>query len=113
MKYSNSELYIIQKKRPDLIRKPDPSTNTAIIALFVDGSGLRIKSGLFLWIRYNSFSEYFIKKRGSSFVSNLDQLSTNTNLNNREKENPPSTEFLNMGACKRERDNNLEVIVKV
>ena len=32
MKYSKKELYIIQKKRPDLIRKPDPSTNTAIIA---------------------------------------------------------------------------------
>ena len=32
MKYSKKELYLIQKKRPDLIRKPDPSTNTAIIA---------------------------------------------------------------------------------
>ena len=32
MKYTKKELYIIQKKRPDLIRKPDPSTNTAIIA---------------------------------------------------------------------------------
>ena len=32
MKYSKKELYIIQKKRPDLIRKPEPSTNTAIIA---------------------------------------------------------------------------------
>ena len=32
MKYSKKELYIIQKKRPDLSRKPDPSTNTAIIA---------------------------------------------------------------------------------
>ena len=32
MKYSKKELYIIQKKRPDLIHKPDPSTNTAIIA---------------------------------------------------------------------------------
>ena len=32
MKYSKKELYIIQKKRPDLIRKPDPTTNTAIIA---------------------------------------------------------------------------------
>ena len=32
MKYSKKELYIIQKKRPDLIRKPDPSTNTAILA---------------------------------------------------------------------------------
>tara|TARA_Y100001978_G_scaffold135320_1_gene120988 strand:+ start:349 stop:822 length:474 start_codon:yes stop_codon:yes gene_type:complete len=32
MKYSEEELYIIYKKRPDLIRKPDPSTNTAIIA---------------------------------------------------------------------------------
>tara|TARA_Y100001978_G_scaffold62130_1_gene55829 strand:+ start:348 stop:812 length:465 start_codon:yes stop_codon:yes gene_type:complete len=32
MKYSKKELYIIQKKRTDLIRKPDPSTNTAIIA---------------------------------------------------------------------------------
>ncbi len=32
MKYSKEELYIIQKKRPDLIPKPDPSTNTAIIA---------------------------------------------------------------------------------
>ncbi len=32
MNYSENELYIIQKKRPDLIRKPDPSTNTAIKA---------------------------------------------------------------------------------
>tara|TARA_Y100001934_G_scaffold269864_1_gene353879 strand:- start:177 stop:560 length:384 start_codon:yes stop_codon:yes gene_type:complete len=32
MKYSKKELHIIEKKRPDLIRKPDPSTNTAIIA---------------------------------------------------------------------------------
>ena len=32
MKYSKKELHLIQKKRPDLIRKPDPSTNTAIIA---------------------------------------------------------------------------------
>ena len=32
MKYSKKDLCIIQKKRPDLIRKPDPSTNTAIIA---------------------------------------------------------------------------------
>ena len=32
MKYSKKELHIIQKKRPDLIPKPDPSTNTAIIA---------------------------------------------------------------------------------
>ncbi len=32
MQYSKKELYIIKKKRPDLIRKPDPSTNTAIIA---------------------------------------------------------------------------------
>ena len=32
MKYSKKELHIIQKKRPDLIRKPDPSTYTAIIA---------------------------------------------------------------------------------
>ena len=32
MKYSKKELYIIQKKRPDLIRKPEPSTNTAIVA---------------------------------------------------------------------------------
>ena len=32
MKYSKKNLYIIQKKRPDLIRKPEPSTNTAIIA---------------------------------------------------------------------------------
>ena len=32
MKYSKKELYIIQRKRPDLIHKPDPSTNTAIIA---------------------------------------------------------------------------------
>jgi len=35
MKYSKKELYIIQKKRPDLIRKPDPSTNTAIIAFLI------------------------------------------------------------------------------
>ena len=32
MNYSKKELNIIYKKRPDLIRKPDPSTNTAIIA---------------------------------------------------------------------------------
>ena len=32
MKFSEKELNIIHKKRPDLIRKPDPSTNTAIIA---------------------------------------------------------------------------------
>ena len=32
MKYSKRELHIIHKKRPDLIRKPDPSTNTAIMA---------------------------------------------------------------------------------
>ena len=32
MKYSKKELHIIEKKRPDLIPKPDPSTNTAIIA---------------------------------------------------------------------------------
>ena len=32
MKYSKKELIIIQKKRPDLVHKPDPSTNTAIIA---------------------------------------------------------------------------------
>jgi len=32
MKYSKSQLYLIHKKRPDLIRKPEPSTNTAIIA---------------------------------------------------------------------------------
>ena len=32
MEYSKKDLYIIKKKRPDLIRKPDPSTNTAIIA---------------------------------------------------------------------------------
>tara|TARA_Y100000589_G_scaffold51041_1_gene42508 strand:+ start:82 stop:609 length:528 start_codon:yes stop_codon:yes gene_type:complete len=32
MKYSRKELYVIRKKRPDLIPKPDPSTNTAIIA---------------------------------------------------------------------------------
>ena len=32
MKYSKKELQLIQKKRPDLIRKPEPSTNTAIIA---------------------------------------------------------------------------------
>mgnify|MGYP001173435821 CR=1 FL=1 len=32
MKYSEKELYLIHKKRPDLIRKPEPSTNTAIIA---------------------------------------------------------------------------------
>ena len=31
MKYSKKELNFIQKKRPDLIRKPEPSTNTAII----------------------------------------------------------------------------------
>ena len=32
MKYSKKELHFIYKKRPDLIRKPEPSTNTAIIA---------------------------------------------------------------------------------
>ena len=32
MKYSKKELYIIQKKRPELLRKPDPSTNTAVVA---------------------------------------------------------------------------------
>ena len=32
MKYSKKELHLIQKKRPDLIRKPEPSTNTAIVA---------------------------------------------------------------------------------
>ncbi len=32
MKYSKKELQIIQKQRTDLIRKPDPTTNTAIIA---------------------------------------------------------------------------------
>ena len=32
MKYSKEELYIIQRKRPDLIGKPEPSTITAIIA---------------------------------------------------------------------------------
>ena len=31
MKYSKKELHFIYKKRPDLIRKPEPSTNTAII----------------------------------------------------------------------------------
>ena len=31
MKYSKEELNIIHEKRPDLIRKPDPSTNNAII----------------------------------------------------------------------------------
>ena len=31
MKYSEEELNIIHEKRPDLIRKPDPSTNNAII----------------------------------------------------------------------------------
>ena len=31
MKYSDEELKIIQEKRPDLIRKPDPSTNNAAI----------------------------------------------------------------------------------
>ncbi len=31
MKYSEEELKIIHEKRPDLIRKPDPSTNNAII----------------------------------------------------------------------------------
>ena len=35
MKYSEKELYIIQKKRPDLFRKPDPSTNTAVIAFLM------------------------------------------------------------------------------
>ena len=32
MKYSEKELFIIYEKRPDLIPKPHPSTNTAIIA---------------------------------------------------------------------------------
>ena len=40
MKYSKKELYIIQKKRPDLIRKPDPSTNTAIIAFLRKYNGV-------------------------------------------------------------------------
>ena len=31
MKYSEEELNIIYEKRPDLIRKPDPSANNAII----------------------------------------------------------------------------------
>tara|TARA_Y100000589_G_scaffold322445_1_gene355386 strand:- start:89 stop:571 length:483 start_codon:yes stop_codon:yes gene_type:complete len=31
MKYSEEELNIIHERRPDLIRKPDPSTNNAII----------------------------------------------------------------------------------
>ena len=31
MKYSYEELKIIHEKRPDLIRKPDPSTNNAVI----------------------------------------------------------------------------------
>ena len=31
MKYSEEELNIINEKRPDLRRKPEPSTNTAII----------------------------------------------------------------------------------
>ena len=31
MKYSDEELKIIYEKRPDLIRKPDPSTNNAAI----------------------------------------------------------------------------------
>ena len=31
MKYSDEELKIIYDKRPDLIRKPDPSTNNAVI----------------------------------------------------------------------------------
>ena len=31
MKYSEEEINIIYAKRPDLIRKPDPSTNNAII----------------------------------------------------------------------------------
>ena len=35
MKYSEKELYIIEKKRPDLIRKPEPTTNTAIIAFLI------------------------------------------------------------------------------
>ena len=30
MKYSEEELNIIHEKRPDLIRKPDPSTNNEI-----------------------------------------------------------------------------------
>ena len=40
MKYTKKELYIIQKKRPDLIRKPDPSTNTAIIAFLRKYNGV-------------------------------------------------------------------------
>ena len=40
MKYSKKELHIIQKKRPDLIRKPDPSTNTAIIEFLRKYNGL-------------------------------------------------------------------------
>ena len=40
MKYSKKELHIIQKKRPDLIRKPDPSTNTAIIAFLRKYNGV-------------------------------------------------------------------------
>jgi len=31
MKYSEEEIIIIHEKRPDLIKKPDPSTNNAII----------------------------------------------------------------------------------
>ena len=31
MNYSEEELNIIHEKRPDLIRKPDPSTNNAVI----------------------------------------------------------------------------------
>tara|TARA_B100000674_G_scaffold224170_1_gene184047 strand:+ start:102 stop:428 length:327 start_codon:yes stop_codon:yes gene_type:complete len=70
----------------------------AIIAVFVDGSGLRIKSGLFFLIIYKSFLEYSIKKEGS-FPSNLDQLSTNTNLNYLEQENAPAKIFLKISAC--------------
>ena len=40
MKYSKKELFVIQKKRPDLIRKPDPSTNTAIIAFLSKQNGV-------------------------------------------------------------------------
>ena len=40
MKYSKKELDIIQKKRPDLIRKPDPSTNTAIVAFLKKYNGV-------------------------------------------------------------------------
>ena len=40
MKYSKKELDIIHKKRPDLIRKPDPSTNTAIVAFLKKYNGV-------------------------------------------------------------------------